>query len=136
MLEKRYANILLISSFSILKLSYLLHSMGFNKIAFVYFLLFLTSVNHWKNPAYDSKRHVDIAMVIITTIMSSFYTLIQKKYYIEYHTTAFYCLALYMMSNLFYKHEYYFLSTIAHAKIHLTCLIGNYKIYKLLRLYQ
>lgn len=130
MLEKKHSFILLISSFSMLKLSHILYCLDFKKISFMYFVLFLTSINHWKDPAYDTKRLIDIVMVLLTTLTSSVYIYLNSKYWIEYNITILYCISLYLMSNVFYKHDYFLLSTIFHSKLHLTCLIGNYKAYK------
>ncbi len=132
MLEKKHSIILFSSSFFILKLSILLYSMGFKYISFMYFILFLTSINHWKTPKYDNKRKADMIMVFITTTTSVVYSWLYNKYSLEYNITVLYSFILYLISNIFYTHGYFLASTLIHSKIHLICLVGNYKTYNLI----
>lgn len=127
MINKRFSNILLISSFSMFILSIFLYFLEFKTASLLYFILFLTSVNHWRNPNYDTKRIIDIGMVMITTCMGMLYAtgLNSDLDFYMYYLTAFYTLLLFITSNLLFKQEYFLLSTLFHSKIHLICSIGN-----------
>jgi hypothetical protein len=127
MLESKYSNILLGTSFSMLLLATFLYYLEFKQVAFLYLVLFITSINHWKNPNYDLKRTIDIYMVMITTIVGMVYAseLNYDLDYYMYYITAFYTLLLFVMSNLLYRQNEYLSSILIHGKIHLICLIGN-----------
>lgn len=127
MIEKKYSDILLLSSFSMLFLSMFLLYLDFIFPSILYFLLFVTSINHWKNPNYDLKRIIDIFMVFLTTMIGMVYaTKIDRDLnYAMYHITAFYCLLLFILSNLLTFQQDYMISTLLHSKIHLICFIGN-----------
>ncbi len=127
MLDKQYSNILFSSSFFMLILSVFLYYLDFKIVSLLYFILFMTSINHWKNPDYNIKRLIDIYMVMITTVVSLVYapSLELDLDYFMYNITAFYTLLLFIVSNLFFIQKDYLISTLLHSKIHLICLVGN-----------
>lgn len=133
MLEKKYSNILFLSSFYILILSLYLYKLKFKKISKIYFLLFLTSINHWRNPKYDIKRNIDISMVWISTIISGMYSYRKKMHYL-YIPVLVYIIIIFQLSKYFYNKNKIFLSTILHSKIHFICFIGNSYLYTLIKL--
>lgn len=128
MIERKYSNILYGSSFFILILSMRLFAMGYPRMSEMYFLLFLTSINHWKNPGYNLKRLVDISAVVVSTLIGGFY-----MYYLGRHHTyaiiTLYTLCLFGLSGYFHKINYMYTSTFLHSKIHLVCLLGNMYLY-------
>ena len=71
LVEKNHGIILLISSFSFGLNSiygyynYLYHNMKFNEILFTNTILFLTSINYWRNPKYGLRRNIDITVAVI-----------------------------------------------------------------------
>ena len=71
LVEKTHGKILWISSFSFGLNSiygyynYLYHNMEFNEIIFANTILFLTSINYWRNPKYGLRRNIDIIVAVI-----------------------------------------------------------------------
>ncbi len=71
LVEKNHGIILLISSFTFGLNSiygyynYLHHDMKFNEILFTNTILFLTSINYWRNPKYGLRRNIDIMVAVI-----------------------------------------------------------------------
>ena len=70
LVEKNHGIILLISSFSFGLNSlygyynYLHNNMEFNEILFTNTILFLTSINYWRNPKYGLRRNIDIIIAV------------------------------------------------------------------------
>jgi len=120
-------SILYISSFFILILAFYLSTIGNIKISILYFLLFITSINHWSSPTYGIKRNMDLVMVFITTIVSIIY--MSEEWL--YHFIVMYTLFLFYLSYYFQSKDYILTSTLLHSKIHLTCLVGNAYFYSI-----
>jgi len=135
MLDQKYSNVLFCSSFAMLALSIFLVYLDFRQVAVLYFVLFVTSINHWKNPGYNVKRMIDIYMVMITTVVGMVYAtgLDSELDFYMYNVTAFYTLVLFVTSGLLFAQKDYMLSVLFHSKIHLICAVGNCMMFYCLR---
>ncbi len=118
-MPKSHANYLFYTSFSSLigslygvyKKQYI-NSLGI-------FLIFITSINYWKNPVYGWRRNIDMFTAILglsINILNSFD-----------HPRCLYLNLLLFMSLMFYPFGFYFqhksihLSTLSHSFIHIFC---------------
>jgi hypothetical protein len=81
--------------------------------------LFLTSINYWKNPIYDSwQRKLDVNYVKFTLIYY-FYRSLYSKYFITYNTIILFSMLFYLLSNYLYNKKLYWYSTYSHSILHL-----------------
>ena len=130
-LEPKYSSILYKTSFLFgLNSIYGLYQMVNNKLTFnnvliTNTLLFITSINYWRNPTYGFRRKIDITM----SLTNIFY----NSYTISHHPNAWICYVLIKMLMISYGISWYYhsnnnqkLGTYYHGMVHLIGNIGGF----------
>ena len=130
-LEPEYSSILYKTSFlfalnSIYGLYQMINNkLTFNDVLMTNTLLFITSVNYWKNPTYGLRRKTDIIMAL-TNIFYNSYT-------ISHHQNAWICYLFVKMLMISYGISWYYhsnnnkkLGTYYHDMVHLFGNIGSF----------
>ena len=98
-------------------------------IAVIPGMIFITSINYWRDPIHDSyRRYIDIGTVVSCSIYQNFYA-IGAEYSHPYYILVligftFYPFARYLSQNG-HSHE----SVIAHSVMHILCNIANMILY-------
>jgi hypothetical protein len=132
-LEAKYSSILFKTSFlfainSIYGLYQIKNKkLKFNDVFMTNTLLFITSINYWRNPTYGLRRTVDILMAL-TNIFYNSYT-------ISHHPNAWICYISIKMLIISYCFSWYYhsnnnkkLGTFYHSMVHLFGNFGNFLI--------
>ena len=130
-IEAKYSSILYKTSFlfglnSIYGLYQIVNNkLTFNDVLMTNTLLFITSINYWRNPTYGLRRKIDITMAL-TNIFYNSYT-------ISYHPNAWICYMSIKMLMISYGVSWYYhinnnkkLGTFYHSMVHLFGNIGNF----------
>jgi len=62
---RKYSKFMFYSSFSMLVAAFISYIMNDIYITSYFFILFLTSINHWRRPEYGMRRNIDLLMVYL-----------------------------------------------------------------------
>lgn len=125
-IQKKYSNILLASSCLSFPLSLYAYSLNLKKYVLLNILLFLSSINYWRDPRFGFRRNIDIIMVFIHILVNLKTALTMNRFD---KRLMYYC-AL-MTAIYFYKKSWDYhetnplLSTMCHSYIHVICFTGN-----------
>ena len=65
----KYSKFLFLSSFSMLIASLISYIMNDSYITLYFFILFITSINHWRRPEYGIRRNIDLFIVMMGFFM-------------------------------------------------------------------
>lgn len=115
-IPKTHANYLFYTSFfSMLSSIFLFYKKNNNCIYTL--LIFITSINYWRNPVYDWRRTIDILVTVVSFcfIGKNFY--IQSQF-IDFLQHTIISLLFYLISNYF-QEDYIHLCTFFHSLIHI-----------------
>jgi hypothetical protein len=127
--EKKHGIILLTSSllFGLNSIYGYYNYSKFNEIIFTNTILFLTSINYWRNPRYGLRRNIDITVAVINFCYN--HTVISHccnswVYYMAMSgIVGFYCL-----SNLYHNINSN-LSCLFHVMVHISANVGNFAVF-------
>ncbi len=120
-------------------ISYLLFFSGligfYNKkynFFFVPIIIFLTSINYWRNPVRGIRRNIDMICVCVLFFYQNTiahfldFNIFWKVLYFILMSLGGMC---YLISNYYHKKNNLFLSTVFHACIHLCVNLANVILY-------
>ncbi len=132
-LEPQYSSILFKTSFLFgLNTIYGLYQMmnnnlHFNDVLMTNTLLFITSVNYWRNPTYGLRRKIDISIALTNLFYNS--------YTISHHPNAWICYMSIKMLIISYCFSWYYhcnnnkkLGTYYHSMVHIFGNFGSFLI--------
>ena len=96
-----YSKFLFFSSFSMAVSAFIAYIMNDLYITIYFLLLFLTSINHWRQPEYGLRRNIDLTVVAI-----GFFYVLLKIFLLkdEFHRVGLICLGI--CGILMYIFEY------------------------------
>lgn len=81
--------------------------------------LFLTSINYWRHPRFNSwARTIDVYFVYIS-FMYQIIRCYNAQYIIHFFFGILWCQVFYRLSETCYKYKMFFLSTLFHSLLHL-----------------
>ncbi len=135
-LEKNYSNILFKTSF-LFGLNtiygfyqYFNNKLHFNDVLLTNTLLFITSVNYWRNPVYGFRRKIDM-MMAVTNIFYNTYTISNyPNAWISYFSIKM-IIITYWLSWKYHLNGNKELGTFYHSLVHVFGNIGNYNILRM-----
>jgi hypothetical protein len=91
---------------------------------FVVFLVFVSSINYWRNPVYGFSRNIDISIVIFSFV----YLLIRSfrcKYQLYYIICMFLAILSFITSYHFYEKKDYDSTSLFHVYLHILSNVSN-----------
>ena len=97
-----YSKFLFFSSFSMLISALIATYMNDKYITIYFFLLFLSSINHWRKPEYGLRRNIDLLLVNVGIIALLSQICLLKNEFCRhvYACLAFCCLIFYIIENI------------------------------------
>ena len=91
--------------------------------------VFITSINYWRNPRYDSwERKVDMVYVH-TALAYQLFRAYRAEYGTLHYITMTIAVACYLLSNRYTRTEHIWLSTYLHAMLHVIANISSILLY-------
>lgn len=128
MLSKRQANYLWTTSwFSLVGSLYGLYNS--HQIAIFPWFIFITSINHWRNPVRGSwRQRIDI-MTVITCIYLQRLFGMNLEYYELYSKILIFGILFYPLALYFSRRNEVWKSVISHSAIHIIGNIANVVLY-------
>lgn len=101
---------------------------GYDDLALLQFLTFLTSINYWRNPVYGCRRNTDIFFVL-TTLGYHIIRAVGAEKHMEFYTHLSFCAMCYMFS-LYYQHKNNLItSAYFHNGVHIFGFISSINLY-------
>lgn len=94
---------------------------GYRKLALIPASVFLTSINHWRNPVNCWRRYIDVSNVNLC-LLYLLYTSKKSKYARFFYPTMFIAMCCYPTSSYFSSKKQLRYATYAHSGTH---IIGN-----------
>jgi len=96
--------------------------------AFVTGIVFLTSINYWRNPINSYRRYIDITAVN-TALFYQNYRMYHAEYAQMYYIMMFFAFLSYLYGIRVYNKGDNWNSTYAHMGVHLFANMGNMYVY-------
>lgn len=123
-LPKEYSNrILYTASLCILSMI-VAYSCRLYDCMFVVFLVFVSSINYWRNPVYGIRRNMDIGIVIFSLVY-----LVTRSFRCKYQLYYIICVSLAILSFVisihFYENQNYDFTSLFHVYLHILSNVGN-----------
>jgi hypothetical protein len=128
MLNKSQSNYLWTTSwFSLAASLYGLYNQ--HQIAILPSFIFITSINHWRNPVHNSwRRRADIITVVSCIYLQRIFGM-NLEYYPQYLTILTIGLSFYPLALYFSRNNQTWKSVISHSTIHIVGNIANIVLY-------
>jgi hypothetical protein len=89
--------------------------------SFIYFVIFLTSINYWRRPDYSWRRYLDMTVAKSTIIYQCYYSY-ESKYQTYFYFYLLLAISCYKISIYYYHKNEYWKSTYFHFLFH--CFIN------------
>lgn len=126
-LEKEYSSLIYKAShISLLTFAYALYRNS--KMAVFPGVLFLTSINYWRNPTNSWRRYIDINAVTFSLIYN-LYISRHAEYGTQYYITCSVAAAFYPIGYYYYNKKDYWSSTYSHILLHIFANLANIILY-------
>ncbi len=131
--EKKHGIILLTSSllFGLNSIygyyNYLYHDMKFNEIIFANTLVFLTSINYWRNPKYGLRRNIDIIIAVFNFCYN--HTVISHCYYSWIYYLGMTGVGGFYGLSWLYHNKNRNLSCFFHVMVHISVNLSNLSVF-------
>ena len=91
-------------------------------------VVFLTSINYWRNPDYSYRRYLDIVCVH-SALALHLYRAYYASNYLPYYMINGLAMVSYPIAIYYYKKKHYWKSVISHGFVHIFANIANYFLY-------
>ena len=89
------------------------------------FIVYLASINYWRNPVLGWRRNIDIATACICVTCQTI-SVRNHPNFNQYIITMFLGTLFYPVSEYLRYKNFMHLSTLSHSMIHIVCNIANY----------
>ncbi len=103
---------------------------GFYALSASPLMTYASSINYWRNPVYGTRRNIDIFFVTGSLTLHTILSLKIDNMRVHYLYLTPIVTLLYCTSWVFYRHNHYWCSTLAHGAIHVVANIMNVMLYE------
>ena len=131
-LEKKYSKKIYNASYlCLISFLYAIKKQQF-KLSIVPMSIFITSINHWRNPIIGWRRNLDIVTVYtgITYNIINAYYIPNNRNKLMYYCILSSSMSCYPLSLYLYNNNNILLSTYSHVILHVLANISNLILYK------